>query len=478
MGIKTMKYYIAKVKDERQGTWTLQDIDTGEIVQATTDEIKTYMGKKSVNVINLQLSSDNKLIPQGRFKFNISSVEGLQNASQALKDLGCVPCTIQQQNLFETSMDILIKEIIEMANCEVFQGRVLDNEKNLFAISLKIRDFALRKDEWLTLLVRYEKILYCALDRPNNDTWIFGDIAFGIRAIRFPNGKVVNYETGIKTLAESTYFFNDNVSKRNEDSNITVSNELFIVKKVNYQFLQKPALTIIDNRANRNNNMGHLFKLDSEEECELLFSGLFTGLSKLLIDSVRSSATSDDCKAAMAMYINNVANNDNIMYAAAESETKEKLVSLKNDAVEMMGNVADYANPIVRWAVTAGLLVGGVMLLKNAEWYKYYNVEEGHNVWAPGNVPIALGGIGTVATGIASGINAIVKGKTTLGWHDIEDTLNNVFFILALLKDNNSVARDGSPRHARAEYKQQVRYRANPNHYSMSSRLGETRSSK
>ena len=138
-----VQYFIAKPHSVDLN-WYLQDMDTGTTFIATEEEVKDYVRKKRKNVINLELDANDNLVKRNPFEFHMQSVEGIRNAPEAVRDLdGIIPTTNELVNQFESSMDLMIRSVVdEMGSLTKGKvtGKVLDQDKNLFQLNIKVKD--------------------------------------------------------------------------------------------------------------------------------------------------------------------------------------------------------------------------------------------------------------------------------------------------------------------------------------------------
>ena len=457
-----MKYYIARAKDAASDMWLVQDIDTGEQLTVSTDEIKKYMGSKRVNVINLQIDAAGRLIKQGQFKFNKESFEGLAYAPKTLlRYKNCELCDDKHRELFETSMDIMFRDIMQylVDNSKGFiQGRVLDADRNLICLAIKTVDNLIRKDEWVTVLVRYEQAINCVTKSEANNDFIWGDVLLGVRAIRFPNGQVVNYDTGIVTFSKYVYEHAGEEVMSTNSAYYMLSDEISITRRIeNYcgvqVNLERPLFDIRDDYKIREKNNGHLFIFDGESELKTVANSFMHAVGEMLVRSCENTVTPEDCKFALERTA--------VLGDMSSKETSVQQVAKYNSASARMGEAVEYAadktkaNAVARWAITAGLVGAGIIAVMNGGVHVVDGALEATNWY------VAAAGMTGTSVGLSSAINAIDKGNTRLGWHDVVDTFMMFIEILA------SAGKGSGRRHHRGPDRG---YRPHPGHGSHSGR--------
>ncbi len=428
-----MKYYIARAKDDATDMWLVQDIDTGEQLTASTDEIKKHMGSKSINVINLQIDAAGRLIKQGQFKFNKESYEGLVNAPQTLtRYRNCELCDDKRRELFETSMDIMFRDIMQylVDNSNGFiQGRVLDTDKNLICLAIKTVDNLIRKDEWVTVLVRYEQAISCITKDRMEEDLVWGDVLLGVRAIRFPNGQVVNYDTGVVAFSKYVYAHAGEETLSANGSFYRLSDEVCINRRIDIGYindwaeLERTLFNITDKHATREKNNGHLFIFDDDSELKIVANSFMHAVGEMLISSCENTATPDDCKFALERTA--------VLGDMSSDKTSVQQVADCNRAGARISANAEYiadktkANAVARWAITAGLVGAGIVAMMNGDLHYVDGAFEATNWWTAGT------GIAGASLGITSAVNAIIKGNKKLGWHDVADTFKMFLIVIA-----------------------------------------------
>lgn len=427
-----MKYYIARAKDATSDMWLVQDIDTGEQLTVSTDEIKKYMGSKKVNVINLQIDAAGRLIKQGQFKFNKEAYEGLVNAPKTLtRYRNCELCDDKHRELFETSMDMMFRDIMQylVNNSNGFiQGRVLDADRNLICLAIKTVDNLIRKDEWVTVLVRYEQAISCMTEVGSNDSVVWGDVLLGVRAIRFPNGQVVNYDTGIVKFSKYVYEHAGAEAMSPNSSAISLSDEISIIRRIEIDSngikaeLERPLFIIRDDSKTREQNNGHLFIFDDDQELGIVANSFMHAVGEMLVRSCENTVTPDDCKFALERTAV-------LGDMSSEKATVQQVVGY-NSAGARIGDAVSFAaektkaNAVTRWAITAGLVGAGIIAMMNGGVHVVDGALEATNWY------VAAAGMTGASVGLSSAINAIDKGNDRLGWHDVIDTFTMFIEIL------------------------------------------------
>jgi len=149
---------------------------------------------------------------------------------------------------------------------------------------MKIKDRKILKDDYLTLLVRYEHVLNCKINDPERGRsyYLVGDILLGIRAMRLPDGSVVNFDTGYDSLAK--WLSLRSLGKEQaEVSGGKKKSDLSVWRGCNGVSFDKPYLLIeADKDANVMLNGGNLFRLDNDKEIGNVASAILSCISSMI----------------------------------------------------------------------------------------------------------------------------------------------------------------------------------------------------
>lgn len=416
-----MKYYVAREKDQTSDQWLMQDIESGEQVVVATDEVKKAIARKSVHIINLQLSSDGKLIKQGQFKFNLDSVKGIINAPTQCKEIGAEPCSTKDMELFESSMDIMIKTAVtslEHMTDGCITGKVLDADKNLFVISVKVLDYAIKKDKYLSVLVRYEQALNCNYyDSRNDQNLIVGDILLGVRALILPEidvkrgaDKVYNFDTGIASLA------NHFCTVQEDSGKFYLSNEICIR---NFEEPVGPRLrkiVVADKKEVRSvANNGHLFLLDSEEEVIDVARAIVSCVLSMMTARLRDECDERDVAYGIAsMMLDDMIDKEQVEANKADNKVLEGIKSVHDSIVKSqpVQEFMDAPRLYTRVIASVALMLGGAGIT----WLGGGPVEG-----VVQNMPMFLSGLGAVAAGGTGMYTAIKLGDSKFALSHIKD---------------------------------------------------------
>lgn len=211
-----MKLYTCTDKHYKNNSvdqYLLKDLRSDREVVVSAQELKERMRAKEVDVMNLTLTSDNKLIEAGKLKTD--QIIGIMKAPSDLTD-SIRPMTEIEINSVETLMDEILHDCIKSYVKEHAKYIKLEhfNKEN----NTCILEFTLGPNSFF--MFSYDKICYGISDHPNMCQ------------------SVVMFDIAIKAVA---------VSNRKESLKIETNNHLLVSKianEVKYNQLSKNAVCI------------------------------------------------------------------------------------------------------------------------------------------------------------------------------------------------------------------------------------------
>ena len=175
-----MEYYIARdcVVEGGNKIWVLQNIVNGQYVRVADHEVKNSMCRKRVDVANLTLTSDDRLVKASEYKF-----EAFKEMMQAPKCMeGKIKVVSKEQaEKIESSIDKAIAKSLKTYSEKYKKYCVVketDSDKNLLVAQFKVGTDTF-------ILAKYQKVVYGT--KVNDENNVYFDILVGIEAIRCGN---------------------------------------------------------------------------------------------------------------------------------------------------------------------------------------------------------------------------------------------------------------------------------------------------
>lgn len=156
-----MNYYYAKDKDSKKNLWLLVDLATGKNVVVSGDEVKSRMKSKNVDIVNLKLTSDNRLISatedtiKSMMNF-VNAPEDVKKVAEPIKDTKYVEFI---NNKVDKMMKVAVKSIEGSMTVGLRNNKTLmdvmnvDPENNIIGLRFKHGVDTI-------IILRYEVVVY------------------------------------------------------------------------------------------------------------------------------------------------------------------------------------------------------------------------------------------------------------------------------------------------------------------------------
>lgn len=472
-----VQYFIAKPHSVDLN-WYLQDIDTGTTFIATEEEVKDYVRKKRKNVINLELDANDNLVKRNPFEFHMQSVEGIRNAPEAVRDLeGVIPTTNELVNQFESSMDLMIRSVVdEMGSLTKGKvtGKVLDQDKNLFQLNIKVKDNKIFRDKYMMVLVRYEQVQYCYKRIPEGNG-AFGDIMLGIRAVRLPDGTVQNFETGSAPLSsffpldddEEFEVSNELVVKKTYDTGLKSETDKRCLEAFDIQVASKPRtfMTVASNYDILRQNHNSLFLLDNNDEKFDVASAINSCVSALMLQaSINYGISADDIKGALSLFDFDIVKAQSRLSVAAKKASvcavlADEPYDIERESISVSGKVGGIflsignfiAHPANNFQFALRCIVGAGLALFGVGILGYDLISGGFNGNHVLTTPWVVTMIGSFVGSLST---CIVAAKVDPdSWASPLDYIESIFTILLTLAESSGDSGSHHHRHHNDHYR-------------------------
>lgn len=222
-----MELYVCINKEAYNGKthYLLRNIVNNKEEIVDGDKLKRYMTAKKVDVMNLTLTSDNRLVEASRDK--IAKLDGILKAPLSIRDR-LQPLNTDEEKFVEDLMDDILKTCIE--NYVGDAGKYcrlknFDKDKNTC-----IMEFTLGLNSYL--LLAYDKTVYGIIKEPNiGRTSIYFDIGIQLQAIsnrrassKIGDGSIIKASEGLKEEYIEIECVNGANGLQIKDGNLTSEN--------------------------------------------------------------------------------------------------------------------------------------------------------------------------------------------------------------------------------------------------------------
>lgn len=215
-----MDIYICGGKQTQSGKtlYLLKDVRNNREVTVTGDELKNAMRNKKVDVMNLTLTSDNRLVEASRDK--IAQLSGLLNAPYSLRGY-LDPLNPEYMNDVENIMDEIIKDSIEayVKDCKKYvKISSINKENNTFVL-----EFTLGLNSYV--MCHYDKIVYGEINQKASEKTksVYGHL---VSSMYNQEIGAICFDIGIQVLAIS----NKRASSKVGDGSILKASEAINTK--------------------------------------------------------------------------------------------------------------------------------------------------------------------------------------------------------------------------------------------------------
>lgn len=156
-----MNYYYAKDKDSKKNLWLLVDLATGKNVVVSGDEVKSKMRSKNVDIVNLKLTSDNRLI--SATEDTIKSMMNFVNAPEDVKKVAEPIKDIKYVDFINSKVDRMMKAAVKSIEGSMTVG--LRNNKTLMDVmnvdpENNIIGLRFKHGVDTIIILRYEVVVY------------------------------------------------------------------------------------------------------------------------------------------------------------------------------------------------------------------------------------------------------------------------------------------------------------------------------
>lgn len=172
-----MEYYMAREHIVEAGNkiWVLQNIVTGQYVRVSDHEVKNSMRRRRVDIANLTLTSDDKLVRASEYKFE--AFKEMMKAPKCMEGKIKIASKEQAEKI-EASIDRAIAKSLKTYSEKYKKYCVVketDSDKNLIVAQFKVGTDTF-------ILAKYQKVVYGT--KVADDDNVYFDILVGIEAIR------------------------------------------------------------------------------------------------------------------------------------------------------------------------------------------------------------------------------------------------------------------------------------------------------